>query len=217
MDTVFRLTKEYPEAGAYATAYEMVDEKGTRVFPSFLAIPLHPWSGFIPDYFKSALGPPPVWSSAVTIPKKIFEELSMFPLGVRRGEDHYMWGKVALHYPIAFTTEIMAIYRMDATNRAGHSLAVEEFPLIEYVSDYLQSHALDADKKYYLMEYLNMKQLAEAARCILSGDKVKAQYFLSQAANTQEFRKRFLLLKICSHIPVTMYRSLHLMRNLVKQ
>ena len=63
------------------------------------------------------LGAPPVWSSAVMIPKNIFDELGNFKEGETIGEDVEMWCRIALRYSVAFNKKICSIYYQDAENR----------------------------------------------------------------------------------------------------
>jgi glycosyltransferase involved in cell wall biosynthesis len=47
-----RLYNNFPDCGAYATAYEVVEENGSRYFPPLIGVPPAPWIGIIPNLFK---------------------------------------------------------------------------------------------------------------------------------------------------------------------
>lgn len=53
LETVLRLREKYPQAGAYATAYEIRDPELGRLKLKYKAIPPAPWEGIIPNYLES--------------------------------------------------------------------------------------------------------------------------------------------------------------------
>lgn len=55
LDSILRLWAKYPEAGAYAAAYEIQEPDGHVYRRSYREIPPPPWEGIIPNYFRSAL------------------------------------------------------------------------------------------------------------------------------------------------------------------
>lgn len=110
LETMSGLMERYPAAGAYAAGYEVVLPDGSVVSPRFPAIPPAPWEGTLARYFRASLAHQPVCSSATTVPRRIFEELGGFAEGVSLGEDLDMWGRIALRYPIAFSTRVGACY-----------------------------------------------------------------------------------------------------------
>lgn len=94
LETILRLRNMYPEAGMYATAYKINMPNRKTLRPCYKFISNAPWEGIIPNYFKSAaLGDPPVCSSSVAIPKKIFIEVGGFSQAYCWGEDGDLWGK----------------------------------------------------------------------------------------------------------------------------
>ena len=44
------------------------------------------------------------------IPRKVYDEMGGFPLGIKLGEDFLLWAKIALRYPVAFLNEPLAYY-----------------------------------------------------------------------------------------------------------
>ncbi len=111
------LTDQFPECGAFTTAYEVIEPTGNLVRTHHLGIPDAPWEGIIPNYFRSCIGSYPVWTSATAVKKCVFDDVGTFKVGIHRGEDLDMWGRIALKYPIAFSTNATAVYNKQATNR----------------------------------------------------------------------------------------------------
>src|SRR5690606_6651797 len=117
LETIYFLIKKYPEAGAFATAYEIINNVSKKSIPkSILNVP-EGWEGIIDDYFRLALKSPLISASSVVIPKKIFNKVGLFREELKRGEDLEMWCRIALDYDIAFSNKVCATYFQNADNR----------------------------------------------------------------------------------------------------
>ena len=55
----------------------------------------------------------PVWTGAAIIPRKVYDKMGGFPLGIKLGEDFLLWSKIALRYPVTFLNEPLAYYNND--------------------------------------------------------------------------------------------------------
>ena len=66
------------------------------------------------------------------IPRKAFDEMGGFPLGVKLGEDFLLWAKIAMQYKVAFLNEALAWYNNDvpATLRATRNLHAPEHHML---------------------------------------------------------------------------------------
>ncbi len=114
LETIQKLIHDYPLAGVYATAEFGEDKKGNLVPTTFTTLPAHPWSGEIKNLFNvMANGPYPVTPSTSCIKRNVFEDVGMFPIGIKRGEDIDMWIRICLKYKIVFSTEAKIIRHID--------------------------------------------------------------------------------------------------------
>lgn len=145
------MRNNFPEAGAYSTAYSHVYSEGEIVPARIEKIPPAPWEGLFPDYFLSAsYGEPPVWSSAVAIQREIFDHVGFFKVGEKMGEDLDMWGRIALHYPMAFSWQGVAFYRKDATARACLMNYEKELPFVRFVKEQRKTKEISPSVKKYV-------------------------------------------------------------------
>jgi len=208
LEILLQLTREFPNAGACATSYIKLI-KGERKSPKHDAIPPAPWKGVIPDYFLSAaLGDYPINSSVVCIKKEIFQEMGGFPVGIAYGEDADLWGKIAIHYPIAFTWEISAVYHQDAYNRACVRLNIlEKEPFVLSSQEALRKNEVAPEMKASLLECLNKMELARAQRLILAGRPAQAKAILSQC-NTKLFGRRKKNLYMMAITPQWIFKTM---------
>ena len=178
LEVLLRLRRNFPEAGAYSTAYIHVYPDGKIVPAKIRKIPPAPWEGLFTDYFLSAsFGEPPVCSSAVAIPRAVFYKVGFFKVGEKMGEDLDMWGRIALNYPIAFSWQGLAFYREDATERACVTNHIEqELPFVRFVREHFTSKEIPPSVRIYICELqnhlihslINRGQKKEALKKLLS-------------------------------------------------
>ena len=126
LEEMDKLISEYPDAGIYASNYIYYQPGKTHV-----ALNLE--RGYL-DYPKayyegSAM---PVTSITTCMPRKVFDEMCGFPLGIKLGEDFLLWTKTALHYPVAFSEKPLAYYNNDvpASLRATRNLHAPEHHML---------------------------------------------------------------------------------------
>jgi glycosyltransferase involved in cell wall biosynthesis len=180
IDTILRLRRNYPEAGAYSTAYEIVECSGKVIKPKFRAIPPAPWEGIIPNYFESVLEDPPIWTSATAVPKEIFDAVGFFPEGAKTGGDLDMWLRIALKYKMAYHTYTGAIYHRDAVNRiCVDPLPLNENALVRTIHNLIKNRLVDDQTLCLLKEYISLKELGRIRFLLRSSQIEEARVALS--------------------------------------
>jgi glycosyltransferase involved in cell wall biosynthesis len=107
LEEMDNLIAEYPDAGIYASNYIYYKPGKTH-------IALNLERGYI-DYPEAYLqsGSMPVTSITTCMPRKVFDEMGGFPVGIKLGEDFLLWAKTALHYKVAFCERALAYYNND--------------------------------------------------------------------------------------------------------
>lgn len=119
------LIKEFPDAGLYATNYVYYKPGKTHV-----ALKLERGYLNYPDAYLH--GEMPVTSITTCMPRKVFDEMGGFPVGIKLGEDFLLWAKTALHYKVAFCEKALAYYNNDvpASLRATRNLHAPEHNML---------------------------------------------------------------------------------------
>lgn len=133
----------YPDAGLYAANYVYYKPGKTHVA---LNLP----TGYV-DYPQAYLQSTamPVWTGAVAMPRRVFEEMGGFPIGVKLGEDFLLWAKTAMRYPVAFLNKPLAYYNNDvpATLRATRNLYAPEYNMLFLLDTIAKEDSLSQDWK----------------------------------------------------------------------
>ena len=207
--TIDRLTRHYPNAGFYATAYRVVEPDGLMRTPRF-GVPRR-FEGYLQSYFRAAAqGRAPAFSSAIAIPRSIFNTIGMFDTQMVVGEDNDMWARIALSRPVVFTTRVQATYHQDAdpehrlANVGPKAASYEAFQHSKALLSRLNSGqipvATQAEVNYYLADRL----LRTARTQVLSGhpDNAIATLDWLNTFNRQDLiARRWALRVIAAAIP----------------
>lgn len=127
LEKMDHLITDYPDAGLYATNFVYYKPGKTHVEHTNLT------TGYInyPEVYART-GSMPVWTGAACMPRKVFDEMGGFPVGIKLGEDFLLWAKTALHYPVAFSELSLAYYNNDvpASLRATRNLHAPEHHML---------------------------------------------------------------------------------------
>ena len=127
LERMAQLIEDYPDAGLYASNYVYYKPGKTHVAINNIETG---YFNYPKAYYEG--NAMPVWTGAAMIPRKVFDEMGGFPLGIKLGEDFLLWSKIALQYPVAFLNEPLAWYNNDvpATLRATRNLHAPEHHML---------------------------------------------------------------------------------------
>lgn len=154
LEEMDKLIAEYPEAGIYGTNYIYVNEtkKKTRVSP----VGVEPgfergYINYCQVYAKTMAMP--LWTGAVSVPRKVFDEMEGFPKGIKLGEDFLLWIQVALKYKVAFLNKPLSYYNQDVVEAhrevKSKGYVPEEF-MTFYFDRFSSEERVDRDLKVLL-------------------------------------------------------------------
>jgi len=207
LDTIISLREKYPHAGAYVTSYRFVESNGVTIEPKYKEIPPAPWEGIIQNYFRSALGDAPIWTSVVCVPREILLEVGCFNPEAEFGEDLDLWGKIALKYPIAFSTKLGAIYHRECENRiCKKQNKILNHPFSNSVRKALGKNEIPEELKDDLKKCTAMYEIASAIHDISAGFKDQGRKILKDnTMNSFWFEKKVLV--ALSYLPPKIFRK----------
>ena len=191
LESLVNLHYQYPWAGLYTTAYVI-----GRRYAKYKHFPETREQFLIPDYFRSAtLGEFPVNASSFGIEKTVYQKYGGFPEGRWWGEDAYLFGVIALDYPVAFSWSGEAIYHRE---NSGASIRpnTELEPIV----------AANLKGNKWFSEYLVKKELYRAASNLYVGNTKIATRIL-QNIRTEVFWLQGSILMALTHLPQPIVRK----------
>lgn len=202
LETVLRLRTMYPDAGMYGTAFSVFQE-GSFVHD----IVLHAALGerILTSYFGDfiALGCPLIITSSFATPKNILEEVSGYPENLRVGEDHELFGKIALQHPVAYSPKVCSRYNLNSENSTDVVHFLLEVPLEQYLKNAISDEKMRTISN--LKDYMDYWRLRTGARNIYSGFRREGREQLSSVSSPNSYllKKLFLLI---SYVPFDLSR-----------
>ncbi len=205
---ILELHSEYPEAGLYATACEIVKEDDSIYYPKHnLNLEKH-GRGLIRNYIEIALLS--LWRdiflvpSTIAVPKSILKEINGFSTIRSLGVDEDAWLKIALKYPVAWSEKYLVQYFQDDPKRLTgiKRLRCTSEPAISRTArEALANQFVAPEFVDSLREYAARNQLIAARDCLLGGFRNEAIQLLAYAKNTTIYRTQWERAKWLSIFP----------------
>ena len=204
----------FPNAGLYATSYSVCRNIKGSVINKNNRTDINRYEL---DYFKESYNNEfPIHTSAVCIPKQIFEEIGVFLKDVHLGEDLEMWARIALKYQVAYSTKKCSIYYRTTNNTAVNELSLNRFAQSETIEKALAKDDLLQMNTFYIKEYLAKCDLYHSRQLILNNYKEEAKNILIQC-ETQDQKIKLYLLRIALYLPGSILLISHRLGMFVKR
>lgn len=203
LENILLLHKKYPDAGLYATAYvPCYGDK--RAKPRLGDLPTAPWEGIIPSYFRTSAIAfiYPFLPSCVAIPKETFTKIGLFNPAYRIGEDAELWGRIALEYPIAFTSSIGTKYSMIADNKLTNDYKVIiRHPFLNFLDTYPQEKLKNHPDYENILLYIQKEEVAIALNNLYAKAPKQARNNLKNVTDKRFAKYKYVLLAL-SYLPI---------------
>lgn len=179
LEEMAKLIAEFPDAGIYGTNYTIINETKHKTRVASVGVEEGFEKGYINycrAYAKTMYMP--LWTGAVSIPRKVYDEMQGFKPHLKLGEDFDLWIRIALKYKVAFLNKSLANYNqdVDVVNRGTCHLHKPENHMLwnlEYLEeeektnpDYKQ--LIDNLRTYGLQSYYLSEEYHESAKTELA-------------------------------------------------
>ena len=131
------MIKDFPDCGIYSVAHFIMQD-GIKYYPNTGVDKTY--RGLIKDVFDVfGRGLALVNSSTACVSREAFYRAGGFPFGITRGEDVYLWLKIAASDGLAHSARVCVQYNKDAENRSDNKVNVEVPYYLKYL-DTMQSN-----------------------------------------------------------------------------
>jgi hypothetical protein len=107
-ERVAALFRQFPEIGAAFCRYDTIDENGKVLWTH---TPEMEKDGVLDNWLVKIASKQRLQFCTITVKREVYEKLGGY-YGVNYGEDWEMWARIAAHYKVGYTPEILAEYRM---------------------------------------------------------------------------------------------------------
>lgn len=203
LEEMDRFIKEFPEAGIYGTNYTIVNETKRKTRVANVGVEEGFEKGYI-NYCKvyAKTLAMPLWTGAVCVPRKVFDEMQGFMKGIKLGEDFLLWIRIALKYKVAFLNKPLSFYNqdVDAANRgvgrlhkpAEHMLWNVDFLAEEEKTNLDYKLLIDNLRTYGLLPYYLSKEYYDAARQELA----KVDWSRQRVKTRKQYSKPIAVLRL---------------------
>ena len=203
LEEMSKLIDEFPDAGIYGTNYTVVNETKHKTGVAKVGVEKDFIKGYI-NYcrvYAKTLAMP-LWTGAVCVPRKIFNEMGGFPKGIKYGEDFMLWIQITLKYKVVFLNESLAYYNqdVDAENRGVGKLYEPQYHMfwnLEFLSEEERTNPdfkqlVDNFRTYGLLPYYLSKEYHIAAKKELG----KVDWRMQSKKIRKQYQRPLLVLRI---------------------
>lgn len=197
------LIADFPEAGLYCMGYEFIEANGESKLPLWPCIAQR---GYVARYFQSAArGDQIATASSACIPRRVFENVGMFPVEDKLGEDQDMWARIAVTSAVAADSEPTAIYFRHADMQRGCSTGnyQQELPYSRRLQAKLDRGQVTGDMYNDIKEYIKTGLFTLVSVNLRRGDKQAARRIL-QDPRLRNINLRSTAWRVISLLPTTM-------------
>jgi len=111
-EKIGELFEAYPHAGAAFCRYAAIDGESKVLWDHGKEMPE---KGFLADWLNKIASQQRLQYCTISVKREVYEKLGGY-YGVTYGEDWEMWVRIAAHYPVAYTPEILAEYRVHSNS-----------------------------------------------------------------------------------------------------
>lgn len=162
------LIQNFPNAGIFASRYELVFNNGKNDIPNFKGISAD-YEGVIPDYFETSLPYPIATSSSIVIPKCVFEKTGYFKPSISSGQDVDMWIRIASKYPVAISNKVTAFYLHYIED------SLSKTPILDKKLNDFKDYKQEEESNPSLKKYLDTYRLEYALQYKIAGNDKKSK------------------------------------------
>ena len=161
LEEIKALIEQFPNAGIYGSGYYIVKNGINREAPIGVDINFERGEiNYCQVYAKTLCMP--LWTGAVCLSKKNFEEEEGFKPKLKLGEDFDLWIRISMKYPVVFLNKPLAYYNQDVDQKSRGVVDEKIYkPSIHFIFnlDYLKEYENKNPDLKFLLDTLRVYTL----------------------------------------------------------
>ena len=210
LSCLWAIKEQNPQGKFFAAASETINSSGAKKtfnfgYPNNFAIDLLEFMDCCMR-LKS-----PIMSSAVLLYKPLLEQIGMFPVGQKRGEDLDTWVRLLFEVPAIYCNRPLAVYWHGLPFSACAScqdVFLEGNRMLESLEDKLLRGILLGKARERVLDYIAWYLAGPVDRLMTSGRRTEARHYILSALRSKRYRKRYLLTYLESFCPTFLKKFL---------
>jgi hypothetical protein len=132
-----QLFRDFPTVGAAFCRYAYIDERGRFLYNHEQELEC---DGVPDNWLERLCERQRIQYVAMVVRRSVYEKLGGF-YGVEYGEDWEMWARIAAHYPMAYTPEVLAEYRRHYSSISGRAMTTaRNMACLRWVMSRIEQH-----------------------------------------------------------------------------
>jgi hypothetical protein len=173
LDDILEVARRLPEAGFFATGYEM------RSAAAVVEMTIAAQEPAYIDYFRFNGSLNMANASNAAIHRKVLPTVEWFPEGEVMGEEADFFNRLSLKWPLAFNPRITAIYHRNVNDSVcrGYEGSPHEFHCRSLMTQ-LQDGQVPPELRHEVEEFIAQRLLWQAQHHLNLGDRGKARELL---------------------------------------
>lgn len=189
LSEIAAMIREFPGCGIYSTAFWVVGREGR--FPA--SCPDR--RGVVGNFFRDSAHCYISIPSASVVPRRVFEQTGGFPVGMKIGEDLYLWVKIARRLPVCFSPARLVCYSKTAANRSAAIYTPEK-------TDFSFEQLYDPAAPEQEREFIARAALGKALIISAKGGTEEAARAIRTFSFTRTYRRTLRKVRVLNALPV---------------
>lgn len=186
LEVLHKLYADYPTAGLLASRYTMKIGNGKIITPHFINVP-NDFKGIVEDHFGASLVYRLAVTSAVAVPRHVFDEVGTFNVNVTHPEDTELWIRIGIKFPVAISNEYTMLYTFDLPESWSRQ-KMKGRKIMDF-NQFLQQEKADPS----LQAFIDIYRLEYALKYRTEGDlENSAKLYTQVAAHNIPFKTKVL-------------------------
>ena len=182
---LFETIKKFPVAGMYCARYQTKVSEHRVLKINFKDLP-NGLTGYVKNFFENSLVYRVALTSAVCIPKRVFEEIGGFDEAISSGQDLDCWIRIALKNKVVITKEATVVYNNFLPKSLSKTeISQKKLPDLDKFKD-------EEMKNPSLKKFLDIYRVEYAVHHHISGNRNEAERLLKNVGQ-MDLKAKILL------------------------